>query len=755
MTTAPLETPEQRADRLQRENDQLRRQDMAMGWFDRLWNSFNLFELLVICLVVGGLWFAAKANPDFVETLVEKLPDSWKATVSGALNWLGISVDLTKTLTNMPLDDFHTDVLGKMGIDKATAQQLVKTDAEKRSLVQFIADANAERNPDGSIKTKGNITTDTLASDKTLYALMTTPRYVPLVQAAARAGLQKGQDGKLSDKAEPMLAALRTIAKDEKRLTELFTTHREATLSLIRIVAPQTSEKEIEVLLKVGIQDGKATKTLSDVFTALLTPGADGKLPDPKNVIVAAMGQDPKLAEGVIDAFVAKLPTAQVDAFKALRAKIGDGNIQQLMKALDSSNKAQAVMGIVLRPDMIGALPQFIAVAKHEPGLAAQLPFRLESLQNFIQTTGFGADGKPNTALVTLLNSASSTGLDFAKLKEPLQTYIFSEEVAKNPNSLPALQTFVNTIDATKLAEADRKALDELKAVVNHLTQPALRALGALKKQGLEPEEVKARMADTQGNFTVSSALSALMVPDFRNSLKQAGIEKLAPLLAGLGSGFASSPKNAQALIKFLDKVQSSRGYTAAAIDSTQKVILAFAGLVDGKAPKEAFAGITPTQLANFFNNPDNHNAMMELLKRDNGTDRSKDALDTSMLDENGQKLVATLWRRLGDYKGWGFSNWLRTEQGAADFLKIVTSSEDELKKDFLSKSTTKEAIYADWFASKDEAMKSYLEKLSASTKQNAGSIIDIKHAIDPYLAAPAATPAAARGQASGAAASH
>lgn len=730
---ARADAADARAKQAEEEKKEEQRRRENLSWFGQIWDfaKDNFFTMLIVGVAA---WFFATTDKGkelwdgikellggLVDKVISWLPEDWqqgaKKFVAGIKGMFG--GDIKKVLEDMDTVDFQKELAEKTGLTIDQVKGFVPDKKAQKELITLIANAN-----------DGKISTSDINNDKTLYALMTNrPDFV---LAVAKANLGGGQGGKADD----ILKSLREIAKDQNKLTELFTTHRDNTVRLIQTIAGSVKPEEIQLLLSTGITAGKANQFLSDTVARLLTP-VDGKLPDPKTIIMAEAGKHPDAAKQIIDAAIKQLPAPQSQAVQALRVKLGEDKMAELMRAIGGENKAQDTLRLALRPDNIHALREFVAVAKSFPEIAAQLPFKLDGLPRFVEATGLTAQGKPNAALTQLLGTIASSGaVSPEALAAPLKQYMLSPEVAKKPGSVGELQTFINTLNTDKLSAEARQKFEKLKTEINGLTQAQVQAASALAEAGVDMDGVKARFTDSNGNRTVSSTMAALLSSDFRNELRTAGIDKL--LAASGVEGSFANPQNVNAMLTFMDAVQRSPNYTGRAIYDTQKVLMAFAGVVDGKSAKEAFTGVKPEEISTFFKNGDNHNALLTLLKKEPRT------LDVSMLDDKQKKLLDVLYRRVGNVNTGGFANWLGDVDGARDFLKIVTSSKAEMEDEFKKKVNWFDGIEA--ILSSERGQKEmYLKRLSPSTARNSGLVLELGEVLEVF--APTVVSDAAKGQ--------
>jgi hypothetical protein len=326
---------------LEEENERLRKARESSMWdrFTGFFSGFGFFEMILVALVVGGLWLAAKANPEFTQSLVEKLPESWQPTVLGALGSMGIDVDMTATVTAMAKKDLPE--LQKTLLEKGMPEGVVKiVAANEKSLSDFIAivrEAN-KTEAKGAVPAKlGAFNTATMTNDKTIFELLT--KHAPLAQALTAAAFT----GKAaaSDTSKNILTSLKAITGDERLDTLLSDTHRKTTVALLGKFVPQASETQINALLTAGIENGKAKPELRAFLAKALTADAEGKLPDAAPLL-AELAKNPAIATVLATPSQPTTPTAAPTA----------GN-QTLLQQLQANNggKAYAALRDTMKDD--------------------------------------------------------------------------------------------------------------------------------------------------------------------------------------------------------------------------------------------------------------------------------------------------------------------------------------------------------------------------------------------------------------------
>jgi hypothetical protein len=473
---------EEREEAARREQEQRNQQ---MGFFSQLWDRFGIFELILMALVVGGLYLAAKANPEFVQSLVEKLPDSWQETVSGFLSWAGIDVDMKAALEKKPVAEFQKQLQEQLGLDEAAAKTLIPDDNAKKALIQLVSDANAERDAAGTITKAGKVNLNTLMNDKTVYELL--KQKPDMVQALAA---KVGGDKPLTDNAQKIVASLKTIVADGRMDVLLKGDKLNETLTLLEKINPKLSRALVKPLIDSGMTaDGHSTPALRALFTSLLTVDSEGKLPSTPAQLNAALEAyrtaNPAAATAIVQAVVQPTNTATptTEQEKLLRQFVqnnGGKAFAAFRAALGNDDNKVIAVGMALNSD--DELLQIKTALEHRAALEA-----------YIKASD------PKTLPEAMLEAKA--GLDMVKPEatKPLLAILGKFENAGELHNLMDLYS------------RDKKGSIDTKNLIEQLlTNPTARA--TLVKAGPEQVVAFARVQDATlpASFTAANMLAVL-----------------------------------------------------------------------------------------------------------------------------------------------------------------------------------------------------------------------------------------------------
>jgi hypothetical protein len=667
MNAGPLTPAEQEA--LQKRNTQLENEgkerdnrNFFMRMLSGLWDNIGLF------IIAGLLWFAAKMNPDFVGRIVEMLPESWQANVSGFLNMLGIDVDMEKPLRAMKVEDFQKKVLeGALKIPATDAKNLLPDLATKNTLLDIIVAANQTVDAQGK-PVKPRITEATFTNDKTLYALITQdkiPNFLPRLVAA----LPKPADGKIEGKMLEVLKSMQTIVKDDQKVTALFTTHYSTTLQVIQTLNPSISPQELRTKMDAfvklgGVASGKPNAFFKESLTRMLTPDANGKLPDPLATVFQVAGSDKDVRAHMIDDYIKQQQRPHADAVIQLRAAMGDEKVQQLATLAKGANPIGDGLRFALDPAHREHLPLVIAAIDTAPQTAGKMPVKLADLMPIIQRTGMAADGTPNPALATLIAGITSgQSVSMESLVPMLKNYVLSPEVSQNAATAQALQDLARKIDIAKLPETQRPFVAFAR---EELTAPRLAALGQMKANGInDPLSLMARFiernADGKAVPSLRKGFEAVLNPALNAELQKAGAQPLATLISDKVP--LLNAKNIEALLTFGQAISGNNNNFGAQANGTSKIYgMLLSAIEDPCALKEKASQITPKEVAQFFNDPSNQKAIAGLLN----------TIDRNVLNPQQRAMLEGLTKLQGDHSRTGLIAVLKSEVGAAYLLKKI-----------------------------------------------------------------------------------
>ncbi len=502
------------------------RQDRAMGWFERLTGGMGLFEMIFFALVVGGLYLAAKANPEFVEGLIKKLPDSWQDNVTGVLNWLGVEVDAAPALSNMPLADFKKKVT-EFGADQATVDSTFNTPEKQK---QFVADLAAVNG--GKIRGEKAFT-----NHKAVYMLM--EKHPDFVGAMVKAKLSGGSDKKLDSTAKDVLTSLRTIINDG-RMDELL--NKPASASVIFGLADSISPVATGAI-KTDLKNnnGKLSPELKKILITALTPDAKDILPTPesmKEMLKSYQAAHPELVvEGA--RALAQTDTEQGKMLKAIMENNSGKAYAEMIKSAGSEAKALDILqrvkdasGLAQRQlalENYGVLRAYYDNAKiadlpkdigDKVALLGQIPPSAVAPALAIVKNGIDPlkirdyafkDSKPDiAALVRVLVTNENARKDFAQAK-PEPIIALAKAFAESKK-----QELPDTLTANNL-QAILKATSQIAESL-----PQEISTDAIKKLPVEQQPEARLMRDERKNtLAVIDAITNAIVNDKPDAMKQ------------------------------------------------------------------------------------------------------------------------------------------------------------------------------------------------------------------------------------------
>jgi hypothetical protein len=527
--------------------------DQQMGWFSQLWNSFGIFELILMALVVGGLYLAAKANPEFVQSLVEKLPDSWQETVSGFLSWAGIDVDMKAALEKKPVAEFQKQLQEQLGLEEAAAKALIPDDNAKKGLLQLVSDANAERDAAGKITKAGKVNLDTLMNDKTIYVLLM--QKPDMVQALAASALKTGGDKPLTDNAQKIVASLKTIVADGRMDVLLKGDKLNETLTLLEKINPKLSRTLVKPLIESGMTaDGHSTPALRALFTSLLTVDSEGKLPS---------------------------TPAQLNA---------------ALEAYRTANPAAAT-----------AIVQAVAQPTNRPAPTTE---QEKLLQQLIQNNGGKAFAAFRTALGNDDNKVLAVGMALNSDDELLQIKTALEHRA-------ALEAYIKAAEAKTLPKAMLDAKAGLDMVKPTATKPLLAILAKFENAGELGSLMDLYSRDKNGHIDTKNLIEQLLTnPTARATLLKAGPEQVVTFARAQDSTLPASftAANMVAVLNAAQTIGENPKMSDERVRrDTVSVLKTMANAVYS-GNLNLIGKLSPEEFTAFFDEPKNAQAMKDLL---------------------------------------------------------------------------------------------------------------------------------------------
>ncbi len=527
--------------------------DQQMGWFSQLWNSFGIFELILMALVVGGLYLAAKANPELVQSLVEKLPDSWQETVSGFLSWAGIDIDMKAAIEKKPVAEFQKLLQEQLGLDEAAAKTLIPDDTAKKALIQLVSDANAERDGAGKITKAGKVNLDTLMNDKTVYALLT--QKPDMVQALAASALKTGGDKPLTDNAQKIVSSLKTIVADGRMDVLLKGDKLNETLTLLEKINPKLSRTLVKPLIDSGMTaDGHSTPALRALFTSLLTVDSEGKLPS-----------TPAQLNAALEAYRTANPAA-----------------------------ATAIVQAVVQPT----------------NTATPTTEQEKLLRQFVQNNGGKAFAAFRTALANDDNKVIAVGMALNSDDELLQIKTALEHRA-------ALEAYIKASDTKTLPKAMLEAKAGLDMVKPEATKPLLAILGKFENVGELNNLMDLYSRDKNGSIDTKNLIEQLLTnPTARATLVKAGPEQVVAFAraqdATLPASFTAT--NMVAVLKAAQTIGENPKMSDERVRrDTVSVLKTMADAVYS-GNLNLIGKLSPEEFTAFFDEPKNAKALKDLL---------------------------------------------------------------------------------------------------------------------------------------------
>lgn len=714
VTEAEIREDERRKMR-ERDGAEERERKRNDSWLDRIFGMFSgmgFFEMLLMALIVGGIYMAAKANPEWAEKLVQALPEDWQLNVGGMLNKIGIDVDLQPSLSALAN---NPAALKKKLTDNDVPLEVVDVIAKDKETFDKFLDIVATANNDPAAKdakgqpVKGRVTLDGFTNSKTIYALITQQSEMALALATT---IKPDNAAAKSDMGKRIMGSFAEIVKSDK-LEELLTTHRATTVKLLNKFAPQVTEAQLTKIIEANVAEGKVKADFRTMLITLMTPDAKGNYPDAETELLKLADKDPELAKVLVGmqlnqpapaAAPAPAPAqgapqgqAQVSGTpapdaataeaakksavkqavlkaleettegKALQTKLGAPRLLKLMAAADkSANPLRDVLRVALKPENQDALPQFLSFVGKVPVLSKELPVNAEKLKQLLLKTGY-KDGNPNATLTKLCSDLSALETLNAKtVRDAMTNYILTPEVAKNPEAAVLAKAVMDTFDLSTLNDQEKQEVAQVKA---KMTQPKLEATSAVMHADVNREQLLARMSvmnpETKKlELSVSATMVALLDPAVRTDVRKVGTGHVATLMADEMPQLSKA--NLDALVQFGEDIGKTQGNQGDNADRTRKVVGAFAALLEGKTLREAFKD-SRGQLSGFFSVPENHDALLKLSK----------AIDDKNLTAEQKKAVRMLKKWVGDNKTFGITNYLRDAKNEEDFLKFVGATQE------------------------------------------------------------------------------
>ncbi|MES2984516.1 MAG: hypothetical protein V4735_04935 [Pseudomonadota bacterium] len=645
--------------------------DKAWNIFGKLWDMIS-FDNIFMLLIAGFLAYTfaqSSWGQDLIKKGIEMLPEGLQAKLLDAFETVGVPIDMNAALSALAAKDMNAlrekmiknkvpeEVVGIIAKDKATFDGFLKT----------VSDANDERDPKtNAVTSKGRVNLKTFTNANTIFALMT--QQPDTVQQLAAAVLKPGSTAAKSPTAEAMMASLKEIVNGPKLDVLLNDANRENTLKLIMRVMPENVPLQADALSKLirdGIgADGKATDGLrkslvaalnNDANTLLATVIADKPVSELLKLVDTS-----KLSDGLEKSCISAAQK-NPQLVTAIETALGKAEAAKFLIALRCENPAEMLVRLAISPENIHALPHIAAFVNTVPELKTKLPVDLNAFSQFIQTTGMGADGRPGEALKTALTAIGKIQpLTAEALQAPITEYVLSPEVAKNPKSVAAIKTFLESTNLAELPPAMRAKLTLLKTKLTAETLPALSAINA---NGVDPFKLLGAFVD-DGSDKPSKirAMGILLNSGARASVEKAGTANLA-ILARSEAPFLNK-QNIDALLAFGKETATNPANQGDNGERTVNVLTAFIRASEGVPAKDAFAQVDAKALSGFFAVPGNHNALLNLMK----------SMDRSVLTADQAKLMATLDKDLGDFTNRGLTNLLADEKSAAYIIDKIKS---------------------------------------------------------------------------------
>jgi hypothetical protein len=544
------------------EREKERNRGFWMSLFDKITGNW-----LLIVGAIALFFFAQTAMGrqligrlgDVLDPLIDKLPESWQANVRGFLNMVGVPVDMGKALAAMKVEDFNKKLLvDKFEIKPEQAKELIPDANAQNAFLQLVRNANPVPAEAGKPQQPGKVTKDTLTSPNTLYALITTPP-TPNFLPKLLGFLPPPKDGKIEGEMKEVLASMRKIVENPAQLTALFTTHYDKTVALVQALNPtmnpQAIKSGLDQLREVGLTNGQANLTLKDTLNKMLTPGADGKLPDPFKAAAEGMQGNPEALDKAVKAEIAKLPpAAQVHANTVLD-NLGGAK----MATLDGLQKSGDTLGMVrfaFHPENRRALIPMLQTIAAMPDSAKTMPVKPEVLAQFIRDTAINKDKQYTPAFMQFADRmAAVQTLDVATLKPLVMQYAFTPEVRTRPQALVALIDGMTTQDET---------LTSLRALIANKNGAAYNAFLAEMGKGKNEAQIQAQLQqfattlDPQNTATPSAQKMLVALenrPAIEAYLAQADKNALPKALQEAQKAFAALPAAAtQHVVAMLKK---------------------------------------------------------------------------------------------------------------------------------------------------------------------------------------------------------
>ncbi len=549
---------------LEDENERLRKARESSMWdrFTGFFSGFGFFEMILVALVVGGLYLAAKANPEMAQSLAEMLPESWQPTVLGALGSLGIDVDMTAPVTAMAKKDLPglKKTLAEKGMPEGVVNIVAANEKSVSDFIAIVREAN-KTEAKGAVPAKlGVFNTSTMTNDKTIFELLT--KHAPLAQqitAAAFTGKAAA-----SDTSKNIITSLKAIAGDERLDTLLSDTHRKNTVDLLSKFAPQHAAT-LNAIIAQGVDaQGKAKPEFRAFLSTALTPDAAGNLPF-QAALKTYSDANPSIATLVLNA-PATAPTPA----------------------------AGAAAGASATPPAADALSQFKANKSGKAFAAFRAQFK-DTTENSVTVT---ADQQILKTLTTL-----SGGDELAAIKTGIE----------NRKALAAYYAAADqkTLDATTL-----KQLRELKSLPPAADAPSLTIIA----NGQNPRLVGAIFKDPNAapNAPVDTRymVAQLFDPANRKLIADAGVDNVVALVRAVDpkAGAALTTASLTAMLKATQGISSNPKMADQTV--ARNATLITAALTDTviKSDASALSKLSKDTFTQFIGDAANMQALKQLL---------------------------------------------------------------------------------------------------------------------------------------------
>ncbi len=520
--------------------------------------GFNIFSLFLPIAIGFATYFGLKTDwgTNFLEGLVNIVPESWGWRLPAKGMLNMIGIEVDLSKDFVNMDN---DQIRKTLAKQKVPENITEILAKDNvTFGQYLGDIR-----EGYVAEKAAAGKTVKAGKVTVNGFTSAgtifamiKNHPQMAQALAKAGLSGTGAGPLDDTSKKLSGSLRDLVNSSMFDELLAPANRAKTLSVLQAVAPGTSVDTLNTMLATGLD-------------------AEGKpLPALRKMLTDLMtpkedGTLPNLAEsGAVQEYVATNPAAK----------------QAVLEQLAKEN------------------PDFAAFY-HNNGGKPFATFEKALGDDFGKLTAFGAGFRNTDDRITMMMTTAF-------------------------NNRAALQAYWKDADVAALAKDAPKLAGMLQEFIN-VPEAAVAPIQKILAKNLDPINLNTYLAerfttaDANGKpqFDAQKAMHALLDVEVRDVMRTAGTDNLAALSAAMGGDKHVTEQNLNALIQFGEEISSNPANQNPAVQARNMKIVNILASVTGGAPlNAAVKGLTGAELAAFFQDPNNYNAVFHLVR---GIDRS------------------------------------------------------------------------------------------------------------------------------------